>query len=232
MDPISIALWVLAGSFVLLAGTRFLPDLLAGVLAPWIRRDALARLPDTIRLVPLEPVNWRDGASAEGATRLLVERGFAPAGDFAIEEIPGMHVRLLAHESERWYAVQSEHPLAGGWFDLVRRFDAETSVTWTTAPPTGLEERPGHPIHRVPGAHPGELFDRARRESPVGSARPATRQGAREDFEAAYAESIRWRKRCAPLIVGDGFRPAKSLNGTVGPAANPSKSLGFEPPHN
>jgi hypothetical protein len=232
MDPISIALWVLAGSFVLLARTRLLPDLLGLALAPWIRRVALARQPDTIRLVPLDLGDWHDEASAEGATRLLVERGFTPAGDFAIEEIPGMHLRLLAHESERWYAVQYEHPLAGGWFDLVRRFEAGTSVTWTTAPPTGLEERPGHPIHRVPGAHPGELFDRARRESPAKPARPATRQGAREDFEAAYAESIRWRKRCAPLIVGAGFRPAKSLHGTVSPAGDPPRSLGFEPPHN
>lgn len=194
MTAFWIGLWAVAGLGLLLFGGRLSRLAIAAIFAPVIGRDALARQPDTIRLGPLGPDAWRDPESAEGATRLLVERGFAPAGDFGIEEMPGVHVRLLAHEPEGWYAALYEHPVAGTWFDLVRRGESGGSETWTTAPPTGLDERPGHPVHRVPGAHPGELFERARRRPATGPIRPASRERAGGDFEAAYAESIAWRK--------------------------------------
>lgn len=194
MDAISIGLWALGGLGLLLLGGRAVRMAVGALVGPLIGGEALARQPDTIHLVAIDGESWRDAASADAATRLLVERGFALAGDFAVEEMPGVHVRLLAHEAEGWYAALCEHPLAGSWFDLVRRTESGESVTWTSAPPTGLDDRPGHPTHRVPGAHPGELFERARRDRPVGPARPATPRAAKQDFEAAYAESIEWRK--------------------------------------
>ena len=190
----TMLLWMAAALLVLLIGGRLVRVALALVLGPAIGRTALAQQPDTIHLAPLPPDAWRDAATVECTTALLVARGFTPAGDHAIPELPGVHVRLLAHEPAAFLAAIYEHPIAGQWFDLVHRGEDGSSATWTTAPPTGLDDRPGHPTTRVPGAHPGELFDRARREAGHAPARPAEVRWAGRDFEEAYAESIAWRK--------------------------------------
>lgn len=110
--------------------------------------------------------------------------------------MPGVRVRLLAHEGRGWHAAIYEHPRAGIWYDLVHAWIDGTGVTWTTSPPNGFEDRPGHPTHRVSGAHPGELFLRACRKATAATpdAEPVSREEAAAVFCADYGEWMAWRK--------------------------------------
>lgn len=189
--------WLLAGLVALVAVGPLARRALAVVLGPAIGRAALEQQPDAITLEPARPDEWHDLETIERTTGPLELAGFAAAGDYSIAEMPGARVRLLAHEGRGWFAAIHEHAQAGTWFDLVRVHDEGTSVTWTTSPPTGLEDRPGHPIHRVIGAHPGELFLRACREATAAgtAGEPTWRAEAPEVFRRAYAESVAWRKQ-------------------------------------
>jgi hypothetical protein len=196
MDPSSPLFWLLAGLVALVVLGPLARFAVATLLGPAIGRAVLARQPDAITLAPAAPDPWRDPETIERTSRSLEAEGFAPAGDYSIVELPGARVRLLAHEGRGWFAAIHEHAEAGTWFDLVQVHADGTSVTWTTSSPTGLEDRPGHPIHRVMGAHPAELFLRACREAAVsGCEREAAgRMEATEVFRRAYAESMAWRK--------------------------------------
>jgi len=196
MSPSSPLFWMLAGLVALVALGPLVRFTLAAVLGPAIGRAALAAQPDTITLTSADADRWRDLETIERTARPLEGEGFVAAGDFRVVELQGVHVRLLAHEGRGWYAAIYEHPQAGIWFDLVRFWSDGTSVTWTTSSPTGLEDQPGHPTHRVAGAHPAELFLRACREAASGSpdVEPAMRGAAGRVFCAAYAESMAGRK--------------------------------------
>jgi hypothetical protein len=196
MDPSSPLFWLLAGLLALVAVEPLARFALAALLGPAIGRAVLARQPDEITLAPVAPDEWHDPDTIERTARSLAAEGFAPAGDYAIVELPGVRVRLLAHEGRGWFAAIHEHAEAGIWFDLVQFHADGTSVTWTTSSPTGLEDRPGHAIHRVMGAHPAELFLRACREAAAtgSECEAAGRADAAAVFQRAYAESMAWRK--------------------------------------
>ena len=198
MSPSSPLLWMVAGFAAILLVGPLVRLGLAALLAPAIGRAAPDAAPDAITLEPASGDGWRDAETIDRTGASLEAEGFAAVGDYAIAELPRVRVRLLVHEGRDWVAAIHEHPHAGIWCDLVRRHVDGTSVTWTTAPATGLEDRPGHPIFRVPGAHPGELFLRACREAMLTAAvaLPADREGAAEEFRAAWADSIAWWKTC------------------------------------
>jgi hypothetical protein len=200
MDPSSPLFWLLAGLVALVAAGPLARLALAALLGPAIGRAALAQQPEEITLAPAAPDDWRDRDTIERTGLSLEAEGFALAGDFAIPEMPGARVRLLAHEGRGWFAAIHEHVQTGVWFDLVHRHSDGTTVTWTTSPPSGLEDRPGHPIHRVIGAHPAELFLRACREAAAThiDCEPAWRVEAAEVFRRAHAESVAWRRQRGP----------------------------------
>ena len=166
---------------------------LSGVVGRAIGSAALAKQPDTIHLKP-ESECWSDIDAASNLIAPFYELGFESAGIHRIPELSGVVVELFAKPSDRLYGVVYEHPHAGHWFDVVCRFEDETSATYTTAPPTGLDPRPGHPVVNAPGARAQALVERARAESQGKRAKPATRENVVADFEQAYADSIAWRK--------------------------------------
>ncbi len=167
MDPSSPLFWLLAGLAALVAVGPLARLALAALLGPARGHASLARVTGEAMLAPAAAGAWRDPETIERTARSLEAEGFARAGDYSIVGVPGARVRLLIHEGRGWSAAIHEHADTGIWFDLVRIHADGTGVTWTTSPPDGLEDRPGHPIHRVMGAHPGELFLRACREAVV-----------------------------------------------------------------
>ena len=196
MSPSSPLFWMLVGLVAMIALGPLVRFALAAILGRAIGRDALAAQPDAITLAVASADEWRDLETIERTALPLEAEGFVAAGDFAVVELPGVRVRLLAHEGRGWYAAIYEHQQAGIWFDLFHSWVDGTGVTWTTSPPTGLEDRPGHPAHRVSGAHPGELFLRACREATAArlDAEPVSREEASAVFCAAYAEWMAWRR--------------------------------------
>src|SRR5262249_2848587 len=117
------------------------------------------------------------------------------AGTYRVPELPGLIVQLMANSSDNQYAAIYEHPKAGPWFDVYSHYEDGTSFTCTTARPTGLDPRPGHPAVNLPAARPQPLIERVRPESAYKHPKPATRDNAVRAFENAYAEATAWRKQ-------------------------------------
>lgn len=192
MTPLWI--WV-AGLLAVVVAFRLIRPTLAFVLAPGIAQNALAAQPDNIHLDPAADSVWRDEARLERLVAELATLGFADAGGYLVREMPGVRLRLLANAAESTLAAVYEHDQAGGWFDFACRFTDGTSATWTTSRPSGLDPRPGHPVHHLVGAPPETLWRAVRRERPAKPARPSTVSNVVFEFESAWAESIAWRKQ-------------------------------------
>jgi hypothetical protein len=185
--------WLIGALAVIVCARPLSRLLIAGVFGPAVGKMALAAQPDTIHLEPAPPDAWRDAANARQVATALGALGFAEAGTFRIPELPGFTLLLLAHGGEGMYAAVYEHPQAGSWFEYFLKFDDGTSATFTTCKPTGLDDRPGHPIHRSVGADPRSLFEQAR-TCPAGTPVGARAADAVATFENSYAESMAWRK--------------------------------------
>lgn len=194
MNTVLIVVAVLVGFLLLRKLLGFLIVRgLSGVVGRAIGSAALARQPDTIHLKP-ESECWSDIDAASTLIAPFYEMGFESAGIHRIPELSGVIVELFAKPSDRLYGVVYEHPQAGHWFDVVCGFDDGTSATYTTAPATGLDPRPGHLVVNAPGARAQALVERARSEARGKRAKPATVENVVADFEKAYADSIAWRK--------------------------------------
>ena len=194
-----IALTIVA----VLAGLWLLKRLLGFLLLRWIGsvvgkavgQAALAQQPDAIHLAAVDPDSWLDRDGAHALADEFRGHGFADAGTYQVVEMDGVRVRLLVDEGGGLLAAVYEHPQAGQWFDVVARYGDGTSITFTTSPPTGLVARPGHPVVHAPAqTSPRAIVERAGWERPPGALEPASAATVVAAFEAAYAESMAWRK--------------------------------------
>lgn len=186
-------IWLAVLVVLLLAWTVVRPAI-GFLLGPKIAARALAAQPDEIHLEPAAESSGTEAAALARFSRDLSDLGFHQAGDYTVRELPGVTLRLFANDRESTYAVRYEHPRAGAWFEFACRFTDGSSGTWTTARPSGLAERPGHPVRHVPNATPASLWKIVGRERPARPAQPSSVSGAAADFEDAWAESIAWRK--------------------------------------
>ena len=160
-----------------------------------IGTTALAQQPDRIHLQPGGPDSWKHPISARKISDALTSRGFADAGVHTVPEMTGVVVQLLASTRDSLYAAVYEHPQVGIWFDVVSRYQDGTSVTYSTALPTALKPRPGHPTVNLPGVEPLALLDRALAQRPRRTHKPVSPDQAVHVFEQGYADSIDYRKQ-------------------------------------
>jgi len=187
--------WWVGGAVVLWILARPLSRILiAGAMGKQIGAAALAKQPDAIHLEPASPGAWRDAENARRVASALSGLGFETAGAYVVPELPGVTVELLAHPGESMYAAVYEHLQAGSWFEIFLRCQDGATVTFTTLKPTGLDDRPEHPIVRLVGADPASLFEKAQERKPRKPLRPARAADAVATFEQGYAESMTWRK--------------------------------------
>jgi hypothetical protein len=138
-------------------------------------------------------------------------RGFEDAGIHTVPELPGLVIQLLAHYGDSFYAAIYQHPKAGTWYDVISLYEDGTSVTYTTARPTALKQRPGHPTVNLPGADPARVLDKALGQRPRRPLKQATAALAANVFETAYADSIAYRKQSRITtgeVVGTAMRKA------------------------
>lgn len=195
MNTVLICVAVLVGFWLLRKLLAFLIVRgLSGVVGRAIGSAALSKQPDAIHLQAANEGAWADADAARHMAEPFHDLGFESAGVYRIPELPGVIAELFANSGDRLYGVVYEHPHAGHWYDVVSRFEDGTSATYTTAQPTGLDPRPGHPVVNLPGARAQALVARARSEAHGKRPKPATRGNVVTDFETAYAESIAWRK--------------------------------------
>lgn len=171
--------------FVQLALRGFLKD---------VGRQALAEQPDLIRLAPRPGHHWKNVAAMTRLADPLIARGFTDLGPYSVDTMPQVMIRFLVNPAVSIYACVYEHDKAGVWVDLVSRYEDGSRATFTTAPATGMDQRPEDTAVRVPGASADALYGRMLVERPQ---RPLVRLEGVEVialFEASYAEEIGWRK--------------------------------------
>lgn len=154
---------------------------------------ALERLPDRISVTAAPNHSW-SSSTADSYARDLLDLGFEDAGTFAVDQLDGVYVRLLAHETERIAAAVYEHPKTGVWFDLFKHYADGRSVTHTTTRSRGLERRPGTRVEHEPGATPARLFERIRAEHDEGELLAMTTANVAERFSDACTRDCEWRK--------------------------------------
>lgn len=188
---VGIVLLLVLGFFVLRA---LIGGVVVRVIASAIGADALAAQPDTIHLTRRETEPWSNPEALGRLADPLERAGFEDAGIFAVDEMPGLHVRLLAHRRESLYAALYEHPQAGTWADIVAQYEDGEEFTFTTSQQTGLDEPPGHHTVNAPGTSTDALLARARSEMPRRPLRMVRPDEAPAVFEESYADSMAWRK--------------------------------------
>jgi hypothetical protein len=189
--------------------TPVLKLLIAAVGGKAIGQNALDNQPDQIHLQSAGPQAWKNAGAARQASEAFAARGFEDAGVYGVAEMPGLVVQLMAHPGDCFYAAIYEHPKAGHWFDVVTRYQDGTSVTFSTARPTALKPRPGHPVANLPGSTPVHVIDKALAQRPNRVLMPSSVHKAVTTFERAYAESIAYRKQAGIStgeVVGTALR--------------------------
>lgn len=191
---------ILAG--ILVAGAvlrKLVPFLLAyfvgSVIGRAIGGQALAQTPATIHLEKASGNAWKNPAPVQPLLSQLSQRGFHDAGVFRVTEMPGLTLQLLVKSDESLVAAIYEHPQAGHWLDLAARYQDGTSITFSTSQPSGLDDRPGHPIYNHPDLDASSLYARAHQQMPRKALAAVTPFTAPRVFEHAYAESMSYRKK-------------------------------------
>ena len=104
--------------------------------------------------------------------------GFHDAGQYTIEEIPGVNLWAFVNPSEAAYGVVYEHPMAGVAVDFVTQYEDGTGITYTTAPQGDeLDRRPGHDKVYLKEASTEELYRKFLKGRPQGARKPVSAQG-------------------------------------------------------
>jgi hypothetical protein len=155
---------------------------------------AVAKQPDQIHLTPRPGHAWTNGPGVDVLAAPLSSLGFSEAGTYAIQEMAGVCVKFLVQPDQRLAACIYEHPKAGTWIDLFSHYKDGTGVTYTTARPTGLDQRPGTQTVHAPGVASEALYRQMLRERPAGELEEMTPANVVGRFEDVYARATAWRK--------------------------------------
>jgi hypothetical protein len=160
-----------------------------------VGRQAVDKQPDRIHLVKRGPQAWTQPDAAGALAVPLLENGFSDVGSFAIEEMPGVLVRLMTDERNGLLGIVYEHSRAPHWVELVTRYANGNVATFTTLRPTGLAPCPGFTTTYAPGLDAGALLHRTLQERSKGALASVTPANAVKLFEDGYAQQIAWRKK-------------------------------------
>ena len=160
-----------------------------------VGRRAVDKQPDTIHLTKRSPEVWAQPDAAGALATPLLENGFEDVGTFAINELPGVIVRLLVDAQAGLLGIVYEHPRVPHWVEVVTYFTSGGSATFTTLRPTGLAPRPGCTVTHCPGIDAGALLHRAIEERFTHDIVKLTPDVAVRRFENAWSEYMTWRKQ-------------------------------------
>lgn len=165
-----------------------------GALAD-VGKTALAKSVDHLTLVPDSASSWKDAAIETHYVRPLRDAGFVSVGPFSVQQMPGVRLHMLVHPGDRVQANVYEHPRAGGWLELVCRYEDGKAFTVTDLPSRGIDTPPWITTRRVEPKTPVTAMLRClmeeRRSTGLDSTTPAN---AREQFEQGYARCMDWKK--------------------------------------
>lgn len=187
-------LWVI-GLLIAWALLRFaLRPLLALVFARTIGAQALAKVPQTVQLTGAGDTAWSDAHAARRLCEPLLANGFADAGTYTVNEMPGVVMQLLASSADSIMAVVYEHPRAGHWLELVTRYADGRRCSATSLVSAPVSGPSFVTTLRVAGAAPLRLLETMRHRRPEGTMLPVSTSDVTRMFEEGYAESMKWHR--------------------------------------
>src|SRR5438128_7288266 len=107
-----------------------------------VGRKALAKVPQTAKLIPTENPNWQNRALIDNQTAPLAFRGFEDVGSFQVAGMPGVLLKILFHQTTNVAAHVYDHPKAGTWTEIATRYTDGRSITISDLPNTGVTAPP------------------------------------------------------------------------------------------
>ncbi len=156
---------------------------------------ALAKVPETVTLSRRGDDAWRDLDRARRTWEPLLDHGFADAGTYGVDEMPGVVIRLLASPSESVLAMLYEHPGAGQWLELATSYADGRRCSASNRRDPGVDAPDFVTSLRAVDASALELLELMRQRRPEGTMLPTSPADAARRFERGYAETMAWRRR-------------------------------------
>lgn len=157
-----------------------------------IGERAIAKLPQQVHLIS------SSHASAELIERQahpLLAQGFVDLGNFSLDTVPGVFVRVLFQSGTHVAAHIYEHAKAGSWTELVTRYSDGSVFSLSTLPETGIESAPWIQTIRADRNIPtDQLYQQLLTKRPAGGIKPVKASEATQEFEQAYGRIMAWKR--------------------------------------
>lgn len=187
----SYVLWALAAVTVAVFAAQTI------VRGTFIRigRKALGQQPDEVTLEKLSVAGWADPVAADALANPLIKLGFADLGDFAVDKMPGVRMRILVKPDAAVAAFIYEHLKAGTWIELSVRYEDGTTTALVNRPPTGIQSPPFfRKIYAEKGVPTDQLYERLLKERPPQGIKAITAETVIPEFEDAFRRIMFWQK--------------------------------------
>lgn len=166
-----------------------------------------------INLVRLNDAEPDVRKAMEPMVKELGGMGFAPAGMYSIEEMPGFTIAAMIKHDDNICAVAYHNPDLGTWVDLWGKYGEETSLTVSTAPAGGeLDQMPGHKKIFLKGATVAEAWKKFV-DGKAGDFLEISPGQFKRIYEESYAEDMDWRQERGGATIEEIRRIADNMEG-------------------
>jgi len=133
-----------------------------------------------------------DEASFKQSCDEFLSLGFDKIEDYYIEDIPLSMTAYIDRQSST-YGVVYDHPMAGVWTDLVRRYEDGSSWTFGSNQDSLMDYPDNKTIRHYPDLSLAEMLEKFQQEAPSADTVVVPDHEFPKFFERAYAEEMDWR---------------------------------------
>jgi hypothetical protein len=170
------------------------------MLEQWLReREAVVQgissMPETITLTKQRAITWRDPDRVEQYRKTLKKLGAQRIGQFAIDEFEGFVMEAWLHHDHDCYAIISQHPQMGVWFELSSTAEDDTGFTVTDGKKRMATLPPWQTTIHLPSHSPQQIVKRFLHERPDLSWRVVDAPLFAKAMRRSYKRETAWRKK-------------------------------------
>ena len=179
-------IWLIVVITVIIGSRVFLKE---------VGRKALAKVPQTAKLIKTDAPNWQNRALIDNQTSPLKFRGFEDVGSYQVASMPGVLLKILFHQATNVAAHVYEHPKAGTWTEMATRYTDGRSVTISDLPDTGVAAPPWVKTLRVlRGTPTDQMFAQHTNERDKSGIKSLAPADTVREFEDGYARYMQWKQ--------------------------------------
>lgn len=169
------------------------------MLEQWLlEREAVVQgissMPETITLTKQRAISWRDPDRVEQYRKTLKALGAQRIGQFAIDEFEGFVMEAWLHYGHDCYAIISQHPQMGVWFELSSTAEDDTGFTVTDGKKRMATLPPWQTTVHLPSHSPQQIIKRFLSERPELSWRVVDAPLFAKTMRRSYKRETAWRK--------------------------------------